>query len=76
MTCVCLVYQEGSPYQRAQEAIYREEGRKWDMELQEIRIFVMCAKYLSFSRVAELTYTSQPSITPCSFPMFLVVGVV
>ena len=35
------------------------------MDFQNIRIFVMCAKYLSFSRVAELTYTSQPSVSKC-----------
>lgn len=35
------------------------------MELQNIRIFVMCAKHLSFSHVAELTYTSQSSVSKC-----------
>lgn len=33
------------------------------MDLQNIRIFVMCAKHLNFSRVAELTYMSQPSVS-------------
>lgn len=33
------------------------------MDLQNIRIFVLCTKYLSFSKVAELTYSSQSSIS-------------
>lgn len=35
------------------------------MELQNLRLFVMCAKHLSFSRVAELAYMSQPSVSKC-----------
>ncbi len=33
------------------------------MELQNLRYYVLCAKYLSFSRVAELCYTSQPTVS-------------
>lgn len=33
------------------------------MELQTLRLYVLCAKYLSFSRVAELSYMSQPSVS-------------
>ena len=33
------------------------------MNLQHIRIFVLCTRYLSFSKVAELTYSSQASVS-------------
>lgn len=33
------------------------------MELQNIHIFVLCTRYLSFSKVAELTYSSQSSVS-------------
>ena len=33
------------------------------MDLQNIRIFALCTQYLSFSKVAELTYSSQSSVS-------------
>jgi DNA-binding transcriptional LysR family regulator len=33
------------------------------LELKHVRIFVMAAEHLSFSKVAELTYTSQSSVS-------------
>lgn len=33
------------------------------MDLNNVKLFVMCAKHLNFSRVAELTYMSQPSVS-------------
>lgn len=33
------------------------------MELKNVKMFVMAAEYLSFSKVAELTYTSQSSVS-------------
>lgn len=33
------------------------------MELKNIHIFVLCTRYLSFSKVAEITYTSQSSVS-------------
>lgn len=33
------------------------------MDLQNIRVFVLCSRYLSFSKVAELTYSSQSSVS-------------
>lgn len=33
------------------------------MDLKKLKIFVLCAKYQSFSRVAELTYMSQSAIS-------------
>ena len=33
------------------------------MDLQNIRIFALCMQYLSFSKVAEMTFSSQSSVS-------------
>lgn len=33
------------------------------MDLQSLHIFLLCTRYLSFSKVAELTYSSQSSVS-------------